>query len=360
MKALIIAGGLGTRLRPLTYNLPKVVVPLVNKPFIAYQVELLLRHGISEIILNLHYLSEKVHEVIAELEKKGAKIKVSIETDPLGTAGAVKNAEEFFDNDPMLVFNGDVLTDLDLKALLKFHKEKRAVATIALTRVEDPRAFGLVLCDENHRIQKFIEKPSSSQIVCNTINAGTYVLDPKLFTKVPKGRYWMFERDVFPSLLAEGQPMFGMVSSAYWLDCGTPQKYFNAHRDILHGDVKVAIPGRKTDKNVYVGDGVLISAGARVLGPSVLGNHVKIGAGTYVQEQVTLGEGVEVGQNCNVERSVVWRGAKIGNDVRVKGAIIGSDCVIEDQASIGPGMILADGTIVKKGSVLGYYVGWQD
>jgi mannose-1-phosphate guanylyltransferase/phosphomannomutase len=170
----------------------------------------------------------------------------------------------------------------------------------------------------------------------------------------------MFERDVFPSLLAAGTPMYGFISNAYWLDCGTPQKYFIAHRDILHKDVEVKMFGQKTEREVYVGEGIIIAAAAKVLGPSILGNHVKIGAGAYIQELVCLGDCVEVGENCNLERSVIWRDTKIGNEVRIKGAIIGSECIIEDHACIGPGMILADGTLVKKGSVLGYYVGWQD
>jgi mannose-1-phosphate guanylyltransferase len=303
MRAIIIAGGLGTRLRPLTYNTPKIVVPLVNQPFIFYMVDLLLRHGIHEIVLNLHYLSDKVHEVIDALEKRGAKIFISLEKDPLGTAGAVKNAQEYFTDEPLVVLNGDILTDLDISAMIKMHREKRAAVTIALTRVEDPRAFGLVVLDEEGRILKFIEKPASHQIVANTINAGTYILDPKIFADVPQNKFFMFERDVFPALLEKGEAIFGFASDAYWLDCGTPQKYFIAHRDILHGDIKVNLFGRKTERGVYLGEGVLLDKSDKVLGPSVLGNHVKIGSGTYIQELVSLGDNVEIGANCNLERA---------------------------------------------------------
>ncbi|MFA4857875.1 MAG: NDP-sugar synthase [Candidatus Margulisiibacteriota bacterium] len=360
MRAIIIAGGLGTRLRPLTYNTPKIVVPLVNQPFIFYMVDLLLRHGVCEIVLNLHYLSDKVHEVIGELEKKGAKIFISLEKDPLGTAGAVKNAEEYFTDEPMVVLNGDILTDLDISAMVKMHREKQARVTVSLAKVEDPRAYGLIVLDQAGRISRFIEKPASHQIIANTINAGTYIIDPKIFVNIPKSKFFMFERDVFPQLLAAGEPLYGYTSDAYWLDCGTPQKYFIAHRDILHQDVEAKIFGHKTERGVYLGEGVLLDKSDKVLGPSVLGNHVKVGAGTYVQELVCLGDNVEVGENCNLERAVVWKGTKIGNDVRIRGALIGNECIIEDHVSIGPGMILADGTIVKKGSILGYYVGWQD
>ncbi|MBU0687024.1 MAG: NDP-sugar synthase [Candidatus Margulisbacteria bacterium] len=353
MKAVIIAGGLGTRLRPLTYNTPKVIVPLVNKPFIFYQVELLLRHGIKDIILNLHYLPEKVQEVIAELEALGAKISVSLELDPLGTAGAVKNAEQFFDDEPLMVFNGDVLTDLDLSALIEFHQTKKAEVTIALTRAEDPKAFGLVVTNSNQKITQFIEKPSASQIVTDTINAGTYIINPKLFSKVPKGKFWMFERSFFPQVLEEGLPMYGYVSDAFWLDCGTPEKYFEAHRAILRRDIKVDIFGEKYEDEVYKGKGVSIAKSVKILGPSVLGNQVKIGEDAYIQDLVVLGEGVEVGAKSNIEHAVIWRGTRIGKEVWIKGAIIGNGCIIEDNAAVGPGVILADGSIVKRGSILG-------
>ena len=352
MKAVIIAGGLGTRLRPLTYSTPKVVVPLVNKPFLFYQVELLLAHGITDIILNLHYLSEKVHDVIAELEALGAKISVSLEEDPLGTAGAVKNAEQFFDNEPLLVFNGDVLTDLDLTEMIKFHKNKKSKITIALTPVEDPRAYGLVVLDEGGKIKQFIEKPETNQIIANTINVGTYIIDPKMFADVPKSKFSMFERELFPQSLKKNVPMYGFVAEAYWLDCGTPEKYFVAHKAVLHKDVKAKINGKEKD-GVFFGKNTSVDKTARVIGPSVLGDKVKIGADTYIQDIVVLGEGVEVGKNCNLEHVVVWKGTKIGNEAKIKGAIIGANCIIEDNANIGPGVILADGSVVRKGSVLG-------
>lgn len=352
MKAVIIAGGLGTRLRPLTYSTPKAVVPLVNKPFLLYQVELLLEHGITDIILNLHYLSDKVHDVIAELEALGAKISVSLEEDPLGTAGAVKNAEQFFDDEPMFVFNGDVLTDLDLTAMLKFHKKKKSKITIALTPVEDPRAYGLVVLDENGKIQQFTEKPETNQIVANTINAGTYIIDPKMFADVPKGKFSMFERALFPQSLKKGVPMYGFVSDAYWLDCGTPEKYFVAHKAVLHRDLKAKIAGQEKD-GVFYGKDVSVDKTARIIGPSAIGDKVKVGAETYIQDIVVLGEGVEVGKNCNLEHVVVWKGTKIGSDAKLKGAIVGANCIVEDNASIGPGVILGDGSVVRKGSVLG-------
>jgi mannose-1-phosphate guanylyltransferase / phosphomannomutase len=186
MKAIIIAGGMGTRLRPLTYNVPKPIVPLANKPFVFHQIELLKKFGVTEVILNLHYLSDNIKCLFDDGKKLGVKIDYSIEESPLGTAGAVKNAEEYFDKGPMIVFNGDILTDINLEKMLKFHEEKKAKATLALTKVEDPTPYGLIITDEDQRVIEFREKPSWEHVTTNTINAGIYIVDPSIFKLAPK------------------------------------------------------------------------------------------------------------------------------------------------------------------------------
>ncbi len=268
MKAVIIAGGLGTRLRPLTYNTPKPIVPVANRPFIVHQIELLRQHGIEEIILNLHYLSDNIKKILDEGREWGVKIRYSIESHPLGTAGAVKNAEEFFKEEPfILVFNGDILTDINLTEIIEFHKARKACATLTLTRVEDPTTYGLVLCDQNSRVKEFIEKPSWERVEGlerKNINAGIYILDPKIFKDVPANSPVMFENYVFPRLLAGGEEVYGFESEAYWIDIGNPAKYQMAHEAILRGEVTlVRIFGRRESGGLWMVDNAEIDKTAK-------------------------------------------------------------------------------------------------
>ena len=352
MKAVIIAGGLGTRLRPLTYNIPKSIVPVINRPFVLHQLELLKNHGITEIILNLHYLSEDIKNIFDEGKKFGVKVYYSIEEKPLGTAGAVKNAEEFFSEEPMLVFNGDILTDVNLKEIIDFHYKKKAKVTLTLTRVEDPTTYGLIVTDEGGRVKRFIEKPSWEQVTVNTINAGIYVLDPAIFKNVPKGVEYSFERQLYPSLLEKGEPIYGFVSSAYWIDIGSPQKYMQAHRAVLQGEVKINIPGVKNEAGIWSGKNVYVSPSAKLRGPSLLGDNCQIGDNVRVQELVVLGDNVSIDEGSTLDHSIIWRGTSIGKDVNLSNCIVGFNCRIEDNVSLS-GIVLADNSVVKKGSKIG-------
>lgn len=357
MKAVIIAGGLGTRLRPLTYNTPKPIVPVANRPFVLYQIEHLRRHGVTEIILNLHYLSEAIKEILNDGKQLGVKIYYSLEPQPLGTAGAVKNAEEFFDEEPMVVFNGDILTDINISQIIELHKKKKARVTLTLTRVEDPTAYGLIILDEDHRVKHFIEKPSWEQISLHagvsTVNAGIYVIDPKIFRGVPKGVEYSFERQLFPSLLERGEPIYGFVSDRYWIDIGNPVQYQQAHEAILRNEVAVKIFGTRIDGKIWVGDRSHLEKSVRLLGPAILGKEVKIGNNTKIKEYTVLGDGIEVGQESELERAIVWSRSKLGNHITLRGCIVGFDCVIEDYARVGEGVVLADGSVVRKGSIIG-------
>ena len=353
MKAVIIAGGMGTRLRPLTNNIPKPIVPVMLKPFLEHQIELLVSHDIKEIILNLHYLSHEIKKAIGDGSRWGAKIYYSIEETPLGTAGAVKNAEQFFDDEPMVVFNGDVLTDLNLSQVINFHHEKKAKVTLTLTEVDDPTAFGLVLRDKNDRVTAFLEKPSWDMITCKTINAGTYVVDPKIFAKVPKDQPYSFERQLYPGLLAAKEPIYGYLpEKAYWLDIGNPEKYKEAHWAILRGDVAVKIAAAKVDGKIWLAKDTEPEPTAKILGPAIIGSKVKIGQGSALDEYVVVEDNVVIGRNCKIERTIIWQGAKIGSQVYLSDCIIGRNCVIEDHVIIGPGVVLADNSIVKRGTRL--------
>ncbi|MFH1429089.1 MAG: NDP-sugar synthase [Candidatus Margulisiibacteriota bacterium] len=329
MKAVIIAGGFGTRMRPLTYTTPKPILPICNKPFLLHQIELLKKHGITEVILCLQYLSESIKQIIEQEEKKiGLKVHYTMEDEPLGTAGAIKNAEQYFDDDPLIVCNGDILTDLDITALLANHREKQAEVSIAVTEVEDPTAFGLIISDEDGYIQKFLEKPtleeaSSHGIDRYFINAGTYVINPHVFTEVPTGRAVSIERETFPGLLKNNYKLCAFQGDAYWLDLGTPAKYLQAHQDILLDKVRINGEG--------VRDGSIISGSGTILNSSI-----------NITGFISLGSNVEVGDDSFIEDSVVLDNVIIGKKTKITSAIIGNNCIIEDGAVVPPGTVLGD------------------
>lgn len=354
MKAIIIAGGLGTRLRPLTYNTPKPIVPLANRPLVAHQIEMLHKHGINEVILNLHYLSDEIKRILEADEKLNVKLDYSIEKTPLGTAGAVKNAEEFFDEGPLLVFNGDVIADLNISEILAFHKKKKALVTITLTAVDDPTSYGLVLTDPDHRVREFIEKPSWERVEGvqrKNINAGLYILDPKIFRDVPYNTPYMFERDLFPRLLRDNAPVYGYETSRYWIDIGNPQKYRQAHEAILRGEVPVRLYGRREAGGLWVAENAEIHKTAKLFGPALIGANAEIEENALIREYSVLGDRVRVGAGSEIANSIVWAGTAIGRGARLKGCIIGFDCRIEEGARLD-GAILADRTIITKGTTM--------
>src|SRR5215510_11218568 len=275
MKGLILAGGKGTRLRPLTLNTPKPVVPVANSPFLLFQIDLMRSAGISEIILSLSYQPRKIEDLLKDGSDYGVWIRYAVEGTPLGTGGAFKNAEEHIDS-TAVVFNGDVLTNIDLADVVAHHRKKGAVATIVLTPVENPSAYGLVETNPDGWIQRFIEKPGPDEITCNTINAGIYVLEPAVLKYMPKGEPYSFERGLFPTLLEQKESVLSFVLDKYWIDIGTPQKYLEVHLDILsHKFVSPRIgksaldramlpPGTAVDDKSIVGHDVVIRGGVRI------------------------------------------------------------------------------------------------
>jgi mannose-1-phosphate guanylyltransferase len=344
MKGLILAGGKGTRLRPLTINTPKPVVPVANSPFLLYQIDLMRSGGIGEIILSLSYQPRKIEDLLKDGADYGVWIRYAVEGTPLGTGGAFKNAEEHIDS-TTVVFNGDVLTGLDLGAVIARHRERKAVATIVLTPVENPSAYGLVETDADGWIQRFIEKPGPDEITCNTINAGVYVLEPSVLSYMPKGEPYSFERGLFPTLLEHKQPMLAYTMDRYWIDIGTPQKYLEVHRDILAGKFK--------SKRVA----------ASVLDRAALPSSVLVDSKSLIDQGVTIRESVliensVIGRNCKIAEgvhivdSVIWSGNTIDADARISGSIIGKGCYIGSSAQIKPGVVLGDKTVVTDFSQL--------
>lgn len=353
MKAVIIAGGLGTRLRPLTNDTPKPIVLLANQPLIVRQIDLLACHGVDEVIINLHYLSNEIKRLLGDGSRWGIKIYYSIEKEPLGTAGAVKNAEEFFSTGPLIISNGDILTDLNLTKLIEFHQEKNATVTLALTEVDDPTPFGLVLRDKEDRVLKFLEKPIWEQVheaKTRAINAGTYIVDPKIFKQVPKGQAYSFERQLYPDLLRAGVPIYGFLSGAYWIDIGSPAKYQEAHGAILRGEVAVKLKGTRVNNRVWLEDGVQLDPEAKVLGPCLIGEKNRIDKHAEIRDYVVLGDRVSVGEGSILDRCIVWPDCRIGQRVRLSDCILGKGCIIEDNAVVEHGVVLADGSVIKRGS----------
>jgi len=344
MKGLILAGGKGTRLRPLTINTPKPVVPVANSPFLLYQIDLMRSAGIDEIILSLSYQPRKIEDLLKDGSDYGVWIRYAVEGTPLGTGGAFKNAEEHI-SDSTIVFNGDVLTDIDLAAVVAHHRATRAVATIVLTPVENPSAYGLVETNPEGWIQRFIEKPGPDEITCNTINAGIYVLEPSVLKYMPKGEPYSFERGLFPTLLEQKEPVTAFVLDKYWIDIGTPQKYLEVHHDILSG--KFASP--RVAKSALHRES--LPAGAAVDEKSIIGSDVTIRDGVRIENSV-IGNNCKIDEGVHIVDSVIWSGNTIDAEARISASLIGKGCYIGRSAKLRPGVVLGDKTVLTDFSYL--------
>lgn len=343
MKAAMLVGGFGTRLRPLTITTPKPMLPLVNIPFLEIELLHLKEYGVEEVILSTGFLPAVFDEYFGDGSRLGMKLVHVTEKKPLGTCGAIRNVRKYLGDGPVIVCNGDILTDLDIGALVEYHREKNAVVTITLTRVEDPTPYGLVPLDENCRVKKFLEKTSSpDQIVTNLINAGTYILDPAILDKVPYGQMYSFEHQLFPDLLDRGAPMFGYPSACYWLDLGTPAKYLAAHHDILDGRIKVEHRGRETRAGVHVGKRVRISKTARLIDPLLLGDDVSIQGHASVGMETCIGNGVRIGRGSEVKGSVILDNVTIGEDCIIENSIIGKGVILGDKVQVAGCSVLGD------------------
>ncbi len=352
MPPVILAGGQGTRLRPLTLTCPKSIVPLLNVPFLHYQLAWLRRHGIREAILACSYGLDAIRRVMGDGGVAGVSLGYAVEPEPLGTAGALRNAADP-GSGPLAVLNGDVLTDLDLTAMLRFHEQCGADATIALTPVEDPTLYGLVETDLDGRILKFLEKPARDQITVNTINAGVYILNPRLLELIPKGRKVSMEREFFPELLARGIPFFGRVSHAYWLDIGSPDKYRRAQADLLTGTIATDIqPAGTRTGSLWIGEESVISAEAHLTGPAVIGRHTRLASDCRVEPFTVLGDGTSLERECHLKRAVLWQDVRVGPGARLSDCVIADHCRIGANAEIGPGVVLEAGSVVSDGARL--------
>ncbi|OGS34964.1 MAG: hypothetical protein A2293_17045 [Elusimicrobia bacterium RIFOXYB2_FULL_49_7] len=351
MKALILIGGLGTRLRPLTCNTPKPLLPIANRPFVEYQLQLLKKHGIREVVLCVAYLSHEFENYLGNGKRWGMKIHYVHEKEPLGTGGAIRNAARFIDQ-PIIIFNGDILTDINLHAMCSFHKKNKAIATIALTRVKDPTMFGLVETARDGKIERFLEKPSWDEVTCNTINAGIYVFDPGVLSYIPEGVNYSVERGLFPSLLTKQFPLYGYASNCYWMDIGTIEKYMQAHFDIISGHLSFPLAGKHKIHDIYPGKHLKVGKDVTINGRMVCGDNTRISNFVQISGNVCLGHNVTIGKGSSLTDSIVLDNSHIGEGVRLEKAIVGKKCVIEANASLDPYTVLGHETIIRKYSRL--------
>jgi mannose-1-phosphate guanylyltransferase/phosphomannomutase len=351
MKAVIMAGGEGTRLRPLTSNAPKPMLPLVNEPMMEHIVRLLRQHGFDEIVVTVAFMANHIRTYFGDGSDFGVRMVYATEESPLGTAGSVRNAMDELD-ERFLVISGDVLTDLDLSAIVKSHEENQALATIGLVRVENPLEFGIVITREDGSIERFLEKPSWGQVFSDTINSGIFVLEPEIFDHIAPDRPVDFSSEVFPALLEQGLPIFGAVGEGYWEDVGTLEAYLRAHKDILDGRVQVDIPGFEIGDGVHMGEGAEVHPKATVVGPAVIGENCRIEAGVRLGPYTVLGTNIRVRANADLERVVVHDNSYLGEGVRLRGATIGRSCDLRSGVRGEEGVVLGDECFVGEHAVL--------
>jgi mannose-1-phosphate guanylyltransferase / phosphomannomutase len=376
MKAVIMAGGEGTRLRPLTSNAPKPLLPLVNRPMMEHVVDLLKRHGIDEIVVTVAFMANAIRDYFGDGSEFGVKMVYATEETPLGTAGSVRNAMAHL-TERFLVISGDVLTDVDLSAILDVHEKNQAMATIGLAHVDNPLEFGIVITREDGSIERFLEKPTWGQVFSDTINTGIFVLEPEIFDYIEADRPVDFSGEVFPQLLEEGKPLFGAITEGYWEDVGTLEAYVRAHKDILDRKVEVEIPGFEIRPGVWLAENAEINPEATIAGPAVIGENCRIEEGAIVGEYSVLGANVRVRNDAFLERTVVNDNTYLGEAVRLRGTVvgrscdlrkgvrteegvvIGDECYLGDEASLGSGVKVYPFKTIEAGAVVNDSIVWE-
>ena len=345
MKAILLAGGKGTRLRPLTIHTPKPIVPIFNRPFLHYQLDLLKQvPEIDEVILSLNYQPRRIEEMFGDGSDIGLGVRYIVEPAPLGTAGAVRYAGESL-NESVVVLNGDVLTQIDLAEVIALHRERQAKATIVLTPVDNPAAYGLVETDAQGNIRRFLEKPTADEITCDTINAGIYVIEPDTFDRIPKDTPWSIERSFFPSLIERGETFIAHVSRGYWIDIGTPEKYMQVHWDIMDGRY-VAAPFAYAAKTAWVAPSARIEEGAVVEGPCFVDEGVIVKTGAHIAPYSVIGRHCHIEEYASVDRAIVWANSRVSQEATVRRSIIGRHCHIGRSATVDNGVVLGDKSVV--------------
>jgi mannose-1-phosphate guanylyltransferase/phosphomannomutase len=377
MRAVVMAGGEGTRLRPMTANQPKPLLPVVNRPIMEHVLRLLKRHGFDETVVTVQFLASLVRTYFGDGEELGMHLSYATEETPLGTAGSVKNAEDALRDDAFLVISGDALTDIDLAGVVRAHRARGALVTVCLKRVPDPLEFGIVITDENDRIERFLEKPTWGQVFSDTVNTGIYVMEPEVFDFVRPGEVVDWSGDVFPALLKAGAPVYGYVAEGYWEDVGTHESYLRAQADVLNRQVDVDIDGFEVSPGVWMGEGAEVDPEAVIKGPVFIGDYAQVEAGAELREFTVLGDNVVVKAGAFLHRAVVHDNAFIGSGANLRGcvigkrtdvmrgarveegAVIGDECLIEEEAFVSDGVKVYPFKTIEAGAVVNTSVIWE-
>ncbi|HEV3132046.1 MAG TPA: sugar phosphate nucleotidyltransferase, partial [Acidimicrobiales bacterium] len=341
MKAVIMAGGEGTRLRPLTSNQPKPMLPMANIPMMEHVVNLLRQHGFEDIVVTVAFMANAIRTYFGDGSEFGVRMVYATEATPLGTAGSVRNARDELD-ERFLVISGDVLTDIDLSQVVDFHDLRGGLATLALKAVDNPLEFGIVITRDDGSIERFLEKPTWGQVFSDTINTGIYVLEPEIFDFIPEGQAVDFSGESFPEALAAGRHLFGYVADGYWEDVGTLEAYLKAHQDILDQRVQVDVNGFQLRPGVWLGKGAEVDPGVTIDGPAVIGDNCVIGPGARLGGYCTLGRNVRIGDNAVIQRSIVHDNTYLGSGVRIDGSVLGRGSDLREGVRCEEGVVLGD------------------
>ncbi|MGZ3496750.1 MAG: sugar phosphate nucleotidyltransferase [Vulcanimicrobiaceae bacterium] len=352
MKAVVMAGGEGSRLRPLTSRRPKPLAPIANKPVMHHIVDLLRRHGITEIVATLHYLADEIESYFGDGSRMGVRMSYVVEDTPLGTAGAVKLAQDRLRDDSFVIISGDAMTDLDIDALIEHHRSEKNDATIALQRVPNPLEFGVVITDDHGRITRFLEKPSWGEVFSDTINTGIYVLRPEIFEYMEGGGIYDFSKDLFPRMLHENRRIGGYVIDDYWTDVGNLQQYQQANYDALNGDVHIEDAGTEIAPGVHAGEGTRVDPTAQLNGPIRLGKNVQIGPGALIEGPACIGDNSIVAGGARVERAIVWEDVYIGFDAELTDCTIANRTIVKERASVGEGTVVGERCNIGEGAAV--------
>lgn len=376
MRAVLMAGGSGTRLRPLTCDLPKPMVPILNRPIAEHIINLLKRHGFSEIIATLYYLPDVMRDYFRDGEDFDVQMTYAIEADqPLGTAGCVKNIDTML-NSTFLVISGDSITDFDLSAAIQFHHQKQSKATLVLTRIPNPMEFGVVITDDQDRICRFLEKPSTSEVFSDTVNTGIYILEPEILNYLPEGEKTDFSGDLFPLLLEKGEPMYGYVAEGYWCDVGSLDTYRQAQYDALQRKVKLDFAYEEQSPDLWLGQSTYIDSSAQIDTPVLIGDNCRIGPRAHIEPGTVIGDNVTIGADADLKRPIVWNGVIVGEEVHLRactitrgarvdrrahileGAAVGSLTTIGEEAQISPSVRIWPSKKVEPGATLNINLIW--
>lgn len=348
MKAILLAGGKGTRLRPLTIHTPKPIVPIFDRAFLHYQIDLLRQvPEIDEVILSLNYQPRRIEEMFGDGEGTGVRLRYVVEPSPLGTGGAIRYAAQGIE-DTLVVFNGDVMTSVDVNAVVKLHRERRARATIVLTPVDNPTAYGLVESDAAGNVTRFIEKPNADEITCSTINAGIYILEPETFGRIPRDVAYSIERAYFPSLVERQETFLAYIYDGYWIDIGTPEKYVQVHRDMFDGRFTAGVMTDQAHSTPVLSPEAKMEDGATLVAPCFIDAGATVKAGATVGPYAVIGRGVVIEEDAVVTNAILWPNTRVGQHATIDGAILGRSCHVGRNVSLDGHAVLGDKTVLTE------------